>query len=194
MMPQQAMMPQMQMSNMAMMPQQAMVGAMGGGMENDAAQGVDQPAPETQQTAVADTGAGNTSFVVERKVTINSDNQPHKVTVAVLDLAPSFMYFATPEQEEKVYMQVRVKNDSSYKLLASSKVAVFFNGSFVTTTQIRDTNPGEEINTFLGQDTSIKVEYKKLRAHHSQATGFMSNAQSTKYSFLTSVTNTKYSF
>jgi len=162
-------------------------------IELPASEGEPMPAPDqdTCRAAVADTGAGNTSFVVERKVNIKADNQPHKVTIAVLDLTPRFMYFTTPEQEEKIYMQVRVINNSSYKLLASPKVAVFFNGSFVTTTQIRDTNPGEEINTFLGQDTSVKVEYKKLKAQHSQATGFMSSAQSTKYSFLTAVTNTK---
>jgi len=207
MMPQQAMMGQQ-----ALMPQQAMTNALMGQqammqpnmMMQQAAMEVppqagnmvdveseEEPTPEAKQTAVADTGAGNVSFAVERKVSINADNQPHKVTIAVLDLKPRFMYFTTPEQEEKVYMQVRVMNDSSYKLLASSKVAVFFNGSFVTTTQIGDTNPGEEINTFLGQDTSVKVEYKKLKTQHSQATGFMSHAQSTKYSFLTAVTNTK---
>merc|ERR1712039_1142103 len=37
----------------------------------------------------------------------------------------------------------------------------------------------------------VKVEYRKLKAQHSEATGFMSRAQSTKYSFLTTITNTK---
>merc|ERR1712018_444086 len=89
------------------------------------AEGHGQPDLDSAQTTVTDSGGGNSTFVVERKVDIEADNKPHKVTIAVLEPVPRFMYFATPELEDKVYLQVRASNESNYKLLASSKVAVF---------------------------------------------------------------------
>ncbi len=38
-------------------------------------------APEVAQAGVADGGVGNATFIVERRVQIESDNKPHKATI-----------------------------------------------------------------------------------------------------------------
>lgn len=147
---------------------------------------------EAARTGVTDAGVGNVTFSIERKVQIKAGNKPHKVTVAVVEFVPRFQYFATPEQEERVYLHVRATNDSAYKLLASSKVSVFFNESFVTTTRIVDTSPGEEISTFLGHDGAVKVEHRRITSKDTEQTGFMSaKTRSTTYGSLVIVSNTK---
>lgn len=148
--------------------------------------------PQVAQAGVADAGVGHATFVIERRVNIESDNKPHKVTIAFINLSPKFVYFATPELEETAYLQCRAVNTSDYKLLASPKVSVFFNGGFVTTTAIKDTSANEELMTFLGTDSAVKIEHRRISAKHSENKGFMSsNKQTTTYEYLTTVTNTK---
>merc|ERR1711988_502732 len=84
-------------------------------------------------TQVSDSGAGSASFLVERLATIESDNKPHKVTVAMLNFQPQFLYFCTPSLEQQCYLQVKAVNSSNFPILASEKAAVFFDGNFVTT-------------------------------------------------------------
>jgi uncharacterized protein (TIGR02231 family) len=185
MMQQQPMAPQM-LSNVLMAPQ--MVSSPDNAGER---QGEEQE-PQAAHAGVSDTGVGNVTFTIERKVQIKAGNKPHKVTIAVSEFVPRFQHFAVPEQEERVYLQVRTTNDSAFKLLASSKVSVFFNGSFVTTTRILDTSPGEEINTFLGHDGAVKVEYRRIKSKDTEQSGFMSaKTRSTTNESRIVVTNTK---
>jgi len=144
------------------------------------------------QAGVKDGGSvGHATFTIERLVNIASDNKPHKVTVATIPLTPHFIYFATPSLEELAYLQARATNQSQYKLLASTKVSVFFDGGFVTTTSLKDISPGEEIMTFLGADTGVKVEFKRLKTSHQESTGFLSTDQVTDYQFKHVITNNK---
>ena len=56
---------------------------------------------------------------------------PKLVPNLELNLKPAFNVIA-------YRLQVKAKNTSSFPLLASSKVAVFLDGSFVTTTHLKD--------------------------------------------------------
>jgi hypothetical protein len=55
---------------------------------------------------------------------------------------------------------VRAINSSRYPLLASDKASVFFDGSFVCTTNLKMIYPGESFSVFLGTDSTVKVRYK----------------------------------
>merc|ERR1719267_435899 len=114
-------------------------------------------------TAAVEGGAGSATFKIERRSSIASDNKEHKVTITILDLVPSLRYFATPALEACTYRQARTTNSSGFPLLASDRVAVFFDGSFVTTTALKDTSPGETLMFFLGVDSSVKTEHRLIK-------------------------------
>jgi len=152
---------------------------------------MDEPPPQHEETRVRDTGVGNATFSIERRVNIASDDKPHKVTIATIPMTPLFTYFATPSLEEVAYLQARAVNGSAYKLLASDKVAVFFDGSFVTTTRLKDISPGEEVMTFLGADSAVRVEFKRLKRQQQATAGFMSTGRTLVSEFKTVVTNNK---
>lgn len=142
-------------------------------------------------TSVAESAGGAATFAVERLCTIEADNKPHRVTVALLDFSPKLVFFATPSLEQAFYTQVRATNTSAFPLLASSKVACFLDGSFVTTTRIGDVMPSEEFTTFLGADPSIKLDHATLAKAHRSAQGWASKTQAVTHSFRTKINNTK---
>ena len=114
-------------------------------------------------TAVTSGGAlGTATFAIERLATIEADNKPHKVTVALLDFDPKLLYFVTPELSTEVYLQVKARNTSSFPILASEAVNVYMDGSYITKTQLKDVSPSEEFTTFLGVDPAIKVQHSRF--------------------------------
>jgi len=146
--------------------------------------------PAVATSTVAEGGGGTASFLIERPVSIEADCKPHKVTIALLAFEPELLYFATPSLEQAFYLQVKAKNSSNFPLLASRKVAVFLDGSFVTTTSLKDVSPTEEFTTFLGADSSLKLVHQQL-ARERKTAGTFSKTQSTSHRFVTKVHNTK---
>lgn len=141
-------------------------------------------------STVSEGGGGTASFNIERIASIEADAKPHKVTIAMLAFEPQLIYFATPALEAAFYLQVKARNTSSFPLLASSKVSVFLDGSFVTTTRLKDVSPSEEFTTFLGSDSALKIEHQQL-ARERKAGTWRSSVQSTSYKFITKIHNTK---
>jgi uncharacterized protein (TIGR02231 family) len=148
------------------------------------------PAMAHLESSVTNSEMGSATFGIDRVMTILSDNKPHKSTIAMITLQPTFLYFCTPGTEEAAYLQVKTTNTSQYHLLPSEKVSVFLDGSFTTTSKLQDISPGESFNTFLGVDGAIRVEHKQIKSQ-SSSSGWMTKRQSTKYQYLTQITNTK---
>jgi hypothetical protein len=71
---------------------------------------------------------------------------------------------------------VRAINSSAFPLLASDKVSVFFDGSFVCSTSLKQIFPGESFSAFLGTDSAVKVEHKLVKKStcEGKESGFMS--------------------
>jgi hypothetical protein len=66
----------------------------------------DEEVAAPASAVVKGNGGGASTFSIERKCTIASDNKEHKVTVTIADLNPTFRYFCTPSLEERAYLQV----------------------------------------------------------------------------------------
>ena len=142
-------------------------------------------------TAVTSGGAlGTATFAIERLATIEADNKPHKVTVALLDFDPKLLYFVTPELSTEVYLQVKARNTSSFPILASEAVNVYMDGSYITKTQLKDVSPPEEFTTFLGVDPALKVEHQQIQTELKQS-GWTSKQSTSTAAYRTVVVNTK---
>jgi hypothetical protein len=150
-------------------------------------------APPLQQNSDFDVNgndAGSTTFLIPRQVTIESDNKPHKVTVTTVSFTPQMVHYVSASLSAYVYLQAKTQNTSPYPLLSSEKVAVFLDGNFMTTSVIKQTNPNEYFNVFLGVDPSVKVQYMPCRTLQ-YVKGWLSGTEVKKYFYSTIIHNTK---
>ena len=58
------------------------------------------------------------TFEIPRIATIASDNSPHKVTIGLINLSPSFEYVTVPKLNPMAYTKAKVINASDYSMLA----------------------------------------------------------------------------
>eukprot|EP00727_Mastigamoeba_balamuthi_P011695 m51a1_g7148 putative protein isoform b (428) ;mRNA; f:324144-326116 len=77
----------------------------------------------------------------------------------------------------------RNKNTSKYPVLVGS-ATVFIDGNFVTTTELRECNPGEQLDVFLGVDPGISVAF----APHRESVASRGVIQRTSTKLMTHVT------
>eukprot|EP00727_Mastigamoeba_balamuthi_P011691 m51a1_g7144 hypothetical protein (564) ;mRNA; r:314068-316783 len=122
----------------------------------DLASGPGCPGAAAVLTASVESGATSATFAIPRAASIEADGRPHRVTVAVLSLAASTSYTAVPA------LRAAAKNTSEYPVLAGS-ASVFIDGNFVTTTELRECNPGEQLDVFLGVDPGVSVAFAPHR-------------------------------
>eukprot|EP00992_Anisonema_acinus_P008775 TRINITY_DN4931_c0_g1_i1.p1 TRINITY_DN4931_c0_g1~~TRINITY_DN4931_c0_g1_i1.p1 ORF type:complete len:266 (+),score=89.27 TRINITY_DN4931_c0_g1_i1:116-913(+) len=150
--------------------------------------------PAAVATAKVEGTAGSVSFVVPRRVTCASDNKPHKVTVAILNLKASFRLFIVPALSDKAYLQAITRNDSQFQFLPSTKVSIFVDNNFISTSDMGDVAPGESFRTFVGVDSALRVDYRNKGRVHSNRTALLGVGKKTEaytYSFLTTLKNTR---
>lgn len=142
-------------------------------------------------TGVFGTGdAGSTTFTVQRRVSIECDNKPHKVTVMISTMYPQLVHYAAPSVSPFVYLQAKVQNNSAYPLLSSNKVSVYLDGNFVSTTSLAQANATEHFNVYLGVDPAVKVDYLPVRILN-RVKGWLGGTEEKKYFHSTVVNNTK---
>ena len=77
-------------------------------------------------------------YEIARRSTIPSDNVGHKVSVAIIDLKPTFEYESVPKKATNAYLKARVKNTSPYALLAGP-TNVFLDNNFISKVLTADT-------------------------------------------------------
>jgi len=128
------------------------------------------------------------TFTISRPCTIQSDTKPHKVTIAIIPLEATFEYEVVPSMSLSAYLKALTKNTSPYTLLAG-RMSIFINNFFVTSTALKLTSPGEDMELFLGVDSSVKVEYTKT-PHQQGRKGIKKNKTRT-VSHITNIKNNK---
>jgi hypothetical protein len=149
------------------------------------------PLPHHSDLTVSGSDAGSTTFFIPRKVTIESDNKPHKVTVTNTSFTPQMVHYVSAALSPFVYLQAKTQNTSPYPLLPSDRVAVFLDGNFISTTSIKQTSSGEYFNVFLGVDPSVKVQYMPCRTVQQVKGWLTGHTEVKKYFYSTVVQNTK---
>ncbi|KAL7749887.1 hypothetical protein RI367_004763 [Sorochytrium milnesiophthora] len=121
-------------------------------------------------TAEARAGLISANYVIPGLTNIPSDNNAHKVTVALIDFTPKLEYVAVPKKAEKAYLMAKIVNDSPYTLLAGA-CSVFLNHSFVSKSQLPLVLPKSTFSTSLGVDPAVKVSYRPAHSTHSTNAG-----------------------
>lgn len=140
--------------------------------------------------AVGSGDAGSTTFIIQRNVTIAADSKPHKVTVTIQTLAPQIIHYVVPSESASVYLQAKTKNTSSYPILPSSKVSVYYDGNFIANSNLKQASSGESFNVFLGVDPAVKCDYMPVRVEN-RIKGWLSGKEEKRYHHTIVLHNTK---
>eukprot|EP01121_Diplochlamys_sp_Union-15-3_P016235 TRINITY_DN5488_c0_g1_i1.p1 TRINITY_DN5488_c0_g1~~TRINITY_DN5488_c0_g1_i1.p1 ORF type:complete len:599 (+),score=130.40 TRINITY_DN5488_c0_g1_i1:55-1851(+) len=140
-------------------------------------------------TSQVEQGSTSATYRVHRKSTILSDNKPHKVVIAQVELNAKFEYVAVPKKSDQVFLKALATNNSNYTFL-QGPINVFMNNYFVTTSQITTTAPGESFKLYLGNDASIKIDFKPISQNEAK-TGIITKSKSVTSTHTTVITNNK---
>jgi len=135
--------------------------------------------------------ATSVQFKIERKTTINHNNEPHKVAITIIKLTEGkFKYTIHPSLSQKAYLSAKVKNTSLFPLLPGP-TKIFFGNNFNTTSKIEKlASPGERFPINLGTDPAVSVIYKPLHKYKEES-GILNKTTIQNYEYETIVKNSK---
>ena len=141
--------------------------------------------------AAVDTAATSATFKIAVPATIASDNSVQKVPVTTAELNAALSYATTPKVHAAAFLNAKVFNNSDYPLLAGA-MNVFLDGTFVATSHLTTTMPGEKFDLALGADEGIAIEHKRVKKF-TEETGVFSKDHRITYEYLITVQNNKRS-
>ncbi|CAJ0945191.1 unnamed protein product, partial [Mesorhabditis belari] len=128
-------------------------------------------------TATVHEQALSSEFAIARPAAIPPDGAEHKVTIGAASFQPNLQHECVPSKNNNVYLIGSTRNSSSLPFLPG-EAAIFLDGNFITKSQLKAVSPGEYFTVSLGQDASIKVDYKP--AHNKQGEAGLINKNNTQ--------------
>lgn len=131
----------------------------------------------------------STTFVINTKNTIPSDNSTHKVTIAINNLPIDFSYTSIPKILPKVYVKGKAANKNDYPLL-EGEINIFVDNDFVNRTFLNTIVPTDTLELALGIDESIKCE-KILKNKFAEAKGLFDGSKMITYDYEIKITNNR---
>ena len=139
--------------------------------------------------ATVDTAATSATFKIAVPTSIPSDNSVQKVPVTTIDLKAAMTYATTPKLREAAFLSAKVFNNSDYPLLRGA-MNVFLDGTFVATSRLDTTMPGEKFDLALGADEGISVKHQRIKKF-AEETGVFSKDNRITYEYLITIQNNK---
>jgi len=110
-------------------------------------------------TATASKSLASCTFAINRKATIPSDHEKHRVTVTILSgLQTKLNYVCTPSESDRVFLKASTVNKTEFPLL-EGPCSTFIDGSFVACSTLKYTAIGEPFKFFLGTDPELRLKY-----------------------------------
>ena len=151
----------------------------------------EQEVAATFATAEVASAVTSANFKITTPATLASDNTPQRVPLGGADLAATLGYQATPKLQETAFLAAAVTNTGELPFLGGA-LNVFLDDTFVATSRLATTMPGEKFTLQLGADEGIALK-RKIVARFTEDTGFTSRSRRTTYDILITVTNNKRS-
>jgi uncharacterized protein (TIGR02231 family) len=140
-------------------------------------------------SAEVESAATSANFRIAAPTTVPSDNTPQRVPIGAAAFAAELQYQATPKLQETAYLAAYVRNTSELPFLAGV-MNVFLDETFVASSRLGTTMPGEKFSLNLGADEGISIK-RKIVSRFTEDTGFATRSRRTSYDILVTVTNNK---
>ncbi len=129
----------------------------------------------------------STIFNITTKYDIPSDNNAHKVEVAVTTLPISLEYTSIPKVSANVYLLGKMINTGDQTWLAGD-VNIFIDDDYINRTIFNDVLPTDTLELSLGTDARIKIEKVLVNKFH-QTKGVFNGTTKITYDYELRLTN-----
>ncbi len=153
--------------------------------EADLAERTPQPQRAEVQTASLNAGAYQASFSVPGRVSVPSDGSSKAVVLSQTRVKPELSARATPELEEKAYLEAMFVNEDEAPLLAG-EVYLHRDGGYVGRGRLGLVAPGDKVELGFGADDRIKVTRAPVRRRENDP-GWLGSTRSDQREFRTLV-------
>jgi uncharacterized protein (TIGR02231 family) len=142
------------------------------------------------ENVVADvsTEGATVEFSLPHLLSVPSDGQPHRVSIATREFPAKFDYVAIPRLIEIAYLRAKVKNDAALSLLAG-EVNIFRDDVFVGRSQLGETAPNAELTLFLGPDEGVRAKREMLKREVDK--NFIGSSRRIHFSYQIEIQNLK---
>jgi uncharacterized protein (TIGR02231 family) len=136
--------------------------------------------------AVSESGASLT-YQLAGQADVPGNNEPRKVTIAVVNLKPELTYVTAPKLEPVCYRRAEIKNDSPYSLLPGA-AQLFEGDEYLGATRLEFVAPGQVFELALGADERMRVE-RELVARDVDKAFIIGDRRRIRYGFTIEVEN-----
>lgn len=146
---------------------------------------VAEPQRAQLQTAIVEAGAYQASFRVPGRVSVPPDGSSKAVVLSQASLKPELSARATPELEEKAYLEASFSHDDEVPLLAG-EVYLHRDGAYIGRGRLKLTAPGDKVELGFGADDRIKVTRSPVRRRENDS-GWLGSSRTDLREFKTVV-------
>ncbi len=160
-------------------------------MEVDGVEFEASPPAEAMAVLQASVQSGATAVVyqIPTSASIQSNNQPVRVSITEQTFPGHFRYSAVPKLSPHVYLKTKVTNTSEYAFLPGPS-NIYLDGSFVGKAPVDLVPPGKEFWTWLGIDQGVTVE-RKIVDRKEGDVGLFGGKKSVTYRYEFEIKNNK---
>ncbi|WP_175506991.1 mucoidy inhibitor MuiA family protein [Bosea sp. CRIB-10] len=151
----------------------------------DQAIGAAAPKPAEVQTASVSAGAYQASFKVPGRVTVPQDGSSKAVVLTQGKIKPELSARATPELEEKAYLEASFTHEDEAPLLAG-EVHLHRDGAYIGKGRLGQVAPGDKVELGFGADDRLKVTRVPVRRRENDS-GWLGQARTDQREFKTVV-------
>lgn len=128
----------------------------------DQALGAAEPKKAEVQTASLSAGAYQASFKVPGRITVPQDGSSKAVVLTQGKVKPELSARATPELEEKAYLEASFSHEDEAPLLAG-EVYLHRDGAYIGKGRLGQVAPGDKVELGFGADDRLKVTRVPVR-------------------------------
>lgn len=151
----------------------------------DQALGAAEPKQAEVQTASVSAGAYQASFKVPGRVTIPQDGSSKAVVLTQGKVKPELSARATPELEEKAYLEASFNHEDEAPLLAG-EVYLHRDGAYIGKGRLGQVAPGDKVELGFGADDRLKVTRVPVRRRENDS-GWLGSTRTDQREFKTVV-------
>jgi len=148
---------------------------------------IDEPPEMLIQQAEIDAAGASVVFTVAGGGNISGDNSDTRVSLMRRELGADFHYASVPKLSEFAYLTAQARNTTEFPLLPG-RANIFFDGSFVSTSELSLIMPDQDLNVSLGVDEGVNIEYRFLKRFKKNE-GLMNKRISEQFEYQIRLTN-----
>ncbi|MBN1646505.1 MAG: mucoidy inhibitor MuiA family protein [Spirochaetales bacterium] len=149
----------------------------------------DEICPEEMAYGEAEVESGGTAilFSISGGSSIGGDNTDTRVSISRKEFPAEYLYASVPKLSPFTYLTAKIKNNADYPFLPG-RTNIFFNGSLTGTSAFDLVMPDQKVETSLGIDEGIKVEYRFIKRFRKNE-GIVSKKISEQFEYKIRLTN-----